>query len=190
MFWRHPFNKILIISAVSESQCCQIYQETLNILVRRRCNSQSHHRSGHRHCHHSPHETRHCWAEIQRQFHLSCLRFIVQKFLHGLLSWSLWKATQAAQKLPKDWEDQCEWSFFHKAYAIKEEDIPAKLYVNSDQMQLVYATCLCTRKPNDMGPDRLEASGCCWNGREVSLHTACLCCCQWDHRSIPSNFPG
>jgi hypothetical protein len=63
----------------------------------------------------------------------------VQKFLHGLLSWSLQKATQAAQKLPKDWEDQCERSFFRKAYAIKEEDIPAELYVNSDQMQLVYA---------------------------------------------------
>jgi hypothetical protein len=63
----------------------------------------------------------------------------VRKFLHGLLSWSLRKATQAAQKLPKDWEDQCEQSFFRKAYAIKEEDIPAKLYVNSDQTQLVYA---------------------------------------------------
>lgn len=49
----------------------------------------------------------------------------MQKFLHGLLSWTLWKATQVAQKLPKDWEDQCEQSFFHKAYAIKEEDIPA-----------------------------------------------------------------
>jgi hypothetical protein len=63
----------------------------------------------------------------------------VRKFLHGLLSWSLRKATQAAQKLPKDWEDQCERSFFRKAYVIKEEDIPAKLYVNSDQTQLVYA---------------------------------------------------
>jgi hypothetical protein len=63
----------------------------------------------------------------------------VRKFLHGLLSWSLRKATQAAQKLPKDWEDQCEQSFFRKAYAIKEEDIPAELYVNSDQTQLVYA---------------------------------------------------
>ena len=63
----------------------------------------------------------------------------VRKFLHGLLSWSLRKATQAAQKLPKDWEDQCERSFFRKAYAIKEEDIHAKLYINSDQTQLVYA---------------------------------------------------
>ena len=44
-----------------------------------------------------------------------------------------------AQKLPKNWKDQCEQSFFHKAYAIKEEDIPARLYVNSDQMELVYA---------------------------------------------------
>jgi hypothetical protein len=63
----------------------------------------------------------------------------MQRFLHGLLSWSLQKATQAAQKLPKDWEDQCEQSFFHKAYAIKEEAIPPELYINSDQTQLVYA---------------------------------------------------
>ncbi|KIJ90508.1 hypothetical protein K443DRAFT_49010, partial [Laccaria amethystina LaAM-08-1] len=55
------------------------------------------------------------------------------------LSWSVRKATQAAQKLPKDWEDQCERSFFRKVHAIKEEDIPAELYVNSDQTQIVYA---------------------------------------------------
>jgi hypothetical protein len=63
----------------------------------------------------------------------------VHKFLHAQLSWSLRKATQAAQKCPKDWEDQCERSFFRKAYKIKEEDIPAVLYVNSDQTQIIYA---------------------------------------------------
>jgi hypothetical protein len=63
----------------------------------------------------------------------------VQKFLHGVMSWSIRQATQAAQKLPKNWEDQCEKSFFRKAYSIKEMDIPIELYVNSDQTQVVYA---------------------------------------------------
>ncbi|KAF8877792.1 hypothetical protein BD779DRAFT_1410588, partial [Infundibulicybe gibba] len=53
--------------------------------------------------------------------------------------WSLQRATQAAQKLPTDWENLCEKSFFRKVYAIKEEDIPSSLFVNSDQTQVVYA---------------------------------------------------
>jgi hypothetical protein len=43
------------------------------------------------------------------------------------------------QKLLENWEDQYERSFFHKAYIIKEHDIPAELFVNSDQTQLMYA---------------------------------------------------
>jgi hypothetical protein len=62
----------------------------------------------------------------------------VRRFLHNILSWSLRKATQAAQKLPKDWKNQCVRSFFRKAYSIKEEDIPIELYVNFDQTQVVY----------------------------------------------------
>ena len=34
------------------------------------------------------------------------------KFLHGVLLWSMWKVTQATQKLPKDWEHQCTQAFF------------------------------------------------------------------------------
>ncbi|PPR06360.1 hypothetical protein CVT26_004633 [Gymnopilus dilepis] len=48
------------------------------------------------------------------------------------------KATQAAQKLPTDWEDQCRHSFFRRVYVIKEYDIPMGLYVNFDQTQVVY----------------------------------------------------
>ncbi|KAF8874458.1 hypothetical protein CPB84DRAFT_1668604, partial [Gymnopilus junonius] len=48
----------------------------------------------------------------------------VRKFLHGVLSWSLRKAMQAAQKLPKDWKEQCWHVFFRKAHLIKENDIP------------------------------------------------------------------
>lgn len=55
------------------------------------------------------------------------------------MNWSIRRATQAAHKLPNNWEDQCEQSFFRKVYVIKEEDIPAPLYVNSDQTNVVYA---------------------------------------------------
>jgi hypothetical protein len=63
----------------------------------------------------------------------------MRRWLHETMKWSQRKATQAAQKKPLDWENQCEKSFFRKAYLIKEEDIPAALYVNSDQTQVVYA---------------------------------------------------
>ena len=63
----------------------------------------------------------------------------MQHWLHETMSWSPRKATHAAQKKPLDWEDQCEKSFLRKAYLIKEEDIPAALYVNADQTQVVYA---------------------------------------------------
>jgi hypothetical protein len=63
----------------------------------------------------------------------------VRKWMKGQLNWSERKATRAAQKIPENWEDQCERSFLRKAYSIKEYDIPSALYVNSDQTQVVYA---------------------------------------------------
>ena len=59
----------------------------------------------------------------------------VRKWMHETLNWSHRKATRAAQKIPINWEDLCEKSFFRKAYSIKEEDIAAILLVNSDQTQ-------------------------------------------------------
>jgi hypothetical protein len=61
------------------------------------------------------------------------------KWLHDVLHWSPRKGTQAAQKKPMNWEEQCEQSFLHKAWVIKDEDVPAALLVNSDQTQVVYA---------------------------------------------------
>ena len=55
------------------------------------------------------------------------------------LEWSVQKVTQAAQKLPENWEEQCEMSVSRKMYIIKEEDIPPELYANSDQTHVVYA---------------------------------------------------
>jgi hypothetical protein len=63
----------------------------------------------------------------------------VRGWLHKALEWSYRKATRAAHKLPENWEDQCERSFLCKAYIIKEHDIPAELFIDSDQIQLVYA---------------------------------------------------
>ncbi|KAF4621853.1 hypothetical protein D9613_012075 [Agrocybe pediades] len=63
----------------------------------------------------------------------------MRKFLHSAMAWSLRKGTHVAQKMPKNWEDICEKSFFCKAFIIKENDIPVDLYVNSDQTQVVYA---------------------------------------------------
>jgi hypothetical protein len=63
----------------------------------------------------------------------------VRKWMHEVLDWSHRKATQAAQKLPQNWEEVCEKSTFRKAYTIKEEDIwEAVLWVNSDQTQGVF----------------------------------------------------
>ena len=63
----------------------------------------------------------------------------IRSWLHKALEWSYRKVTRAAQKLPENWEDQCERSVLRKAYIIKEHNIPAELYVNSDQTQVTYA---------------------------------------------------
>ncbi|KAF6746488.1 hypothetical protein DFP72DRAFT_747080, partial [Ephemerocybe angulata] len=55
------------------------------------------------------------------------------------LEWSKRKATQAAQKLPDDWEEQCVRSCMRKSWIIREHDIVPALFINSDQTQAVYA---------------------------------------------------
>jgi hypothetical protein len=68
-----------------------------------------------------------------------CSDSFLRNWLHETMNWSERKATRAAHKLPEDWEDICEKSFLRLAHDIKEEDIPAALYVNTDQTQAVYA---------------------------------------------------
>jgi hypothetical protein len=63
----------------------------------------------------------------------------VRAWLHDTMGWSRRRGTRAAQKLPENWEDQCEKSAQRKGYLIKEYDIPAELYANSDQTQRLYA---------------------------------------------------
>jgi hypothetical protein len=63
----------------------------------------------------------------------------VRRWVKANLNWTKQKATQAAQRIPENWEDLCKWSFLRKPYCIKEYDIPSALYVNADQTQVVYA---------------------------------------------------
>lgn len=80
---------------------------------------------------------------LEYTFHDGSRFKVSESFVRNLLrcemQWSMRKSTRAAQKLPKDWKEQCERSFLRKAYIIKEEDIPAPLYLNSDQTQAGYA---------------------------------------------------
>jgi hypothetical protein len=68
-----------------------------------------------------------------------CSDSFLRKWLHETMNWSERKATHAAHKLPDDWEDICEKSLLRITQDTKEEDIPATLYVNTDQTQAVYA---------------------------------------------------
>ncbi|KAJ7062655.1 hypothetical protein C8F01DRAFT_947638, partial [Mycena amicta] len=54
------------------------------------------------------------------------------------LDWSIRKGTKAAQKLPKDWEDQCYNAFLRRAYTIKEHKIPDAMVINSDQTGVIF----------------------------------------------------
>ena len=63
----------------------------------------------------------------------------MRKWLHDMLHWSPRKGTQAAQKKPNNWEEQCERSFLRKAWVIKDEDIPKELLINSDQTQVLFS---------------------------------------------------
>jgi hypothetical protein len=68
-----------------------------------------------------------------------CSESFLHKWLHGALDWSQHVAMRAAQKVPQNWEELCIWAFFQVAFAVKEEDIPAELLVNTDQTLVLLA---------------------------------------------------
>lgn len=80
---------------------------------------------------------------MQRQFKdgstFRASETFVRSWLHSAMGWTRRKGTRAAQKLPDNWEDQCERSAIRKGYLLKEYGIPADLYANSDQTQRLYA---------------------------------------------------
>jgi hypothetical protein len=75
-------------------------------------------------------------AKDGTKFH--CSDSFLRKWLHKTMNWSEWKATWAVHKLPENWEDICETSLLQITQDMKEENIPAALYVNTDQTQAVY----------------------------------------------------
>ncbi|KAJ7934276.1 hypothetical protein B0H13DRAFT_2306007 [Mycena leptocephala] len=77
--------------------------------------------------------------EYQDKSHFKVSDSYLRKWLRETIGWSVRTPTNAAQKLPINWEDLCEKTFFRIAYTIKEHDIPAALFVNSDQTQVVYS---------------------------------------------------
>ncbi|KAF8604335.1 hypothetical protein BDV93DRAFT_440797, partial [Ceratobasidium sp. AG-I] len=58
----------------------------------------------------------------------------------ALLNWSYRTATQAAQKLPDDWEKKCIDMAMRIAWIIDHFRIPASLVLNADQTGIVYVT--------------------------------------------------
>jgi hypothetical protein len=61
----------------------------------------------------------------------------VRRFLHRELKWVVRAGTKAAQKLPKDWEIQCEKTFFRLVYTIAKEGVHQSLLVNADQTGVI-----------------------------------------------------
>jgi hypothetical protein len=61
----------------------------------------------------------------------------VRRFLHRELKWVVRAGTKAAQKLPKDWEIQCEKTFFRLVYTIAKERVHQSLLVNADQTGVI-----------------------------------------------------
>ncbi|KAF9502731.1 hypothetical protein BS47DRAFT_1403181 [Hydnum rufescens UP504] len=62
-----------------------------------------------------------------------CSDAYVRRFLHTHLRWSMRTSTQAAHKLPDDWEKQCEDQFMRLSHYIKMFNVPAELVINADQ---------------------------------------------------------
>ncbi|KIJ31234.1 hypothetical protein M422DRAFT_186282, partial [Sphaerobolus stellatus SS14] len=73
-----------------------------------------------------------------KEFQFRCTDMFVRKFYHQTLNWSKRCATKASQKTPHNWEDQCYELILRVAHAIKEENIPAALIVNTDQTGINY----------------------------------------------------
>jgi hypothetical protein len=78
-------------------------------------------------------------AEANDSSKFWCSDSFLRKWVHGALNWSERRATRAGHKIPENWEDLCERAFLCIAYNIKDEDIPAELYVNTDQTQVILA---------------------------------------------------
>ncbi|KAG8768876.1 hypothetical protein FRC12_005310 [Ceratobasidium sp. 428] len=69
----------------------------------------------------------------------TCSISFVKKFLHSELGWSPRRATQAAQKLPADFDRLLLRAFLRMACLVRDKGIPPECIVNTDQTQVVYS---------------------------------------------------
>lgn len=67
-----------------------------------------------------------------------CSDAFVRRWFHVDLNWSIRRGTRAAQKVPKDVEDQGLHMHLRLTSLIPDHDIPAEFIVNLDQTQVVY----------------------------------------------------
>ncbi|HEV7738637.1 MAG TPA: hypothetical protein VGO47_14850 [Chlamydiales bacterium] len=74
-----------------------------------------------------------------RTFFFRCTDDFVREFLHRELEWSERRSTGNARKLPLTWEEICYKAALRIGWVIKEEDIPAELFVNTDQTGVTYS---------------------------------------------------
>ena len=69
-----------------------------------------------------------------------CSDRFVRRLLASLLNWSYRTATQIAQKLPDNWEQECIDMAMRIAWIIDRFRIPSSLVLNADQTGIVYVT--------------------------------------------------
>jgi len=60
----------------------------------------------------------------------------VQNSLSSQLNWTFRAATKASQKLPTNWEEQWEMTFFRLVYAIASSNIHPSLVINADRTMI------------------------------------------------------
>jgi hypothetical protein len=71
--------------------------------------------------------------EILANERFKCSQTFIRAFLHNEMGWSHRTVTRAAQKLPENWEDQCEGSFMRIVYNARVRGICAEAILNGDQ---------------------------------------------------------
>lgn len=68
-----------------------------------------------------------------------CSEAWVRQFFVEVMGWSERRATRAAQKVPQNWIELLQELRLRLAWLIKEYDIPAELFLNFDQTNVVYS---------------------------------------------------
>ncbi|KAG9100505.1 hypothetical protein FS749_014953 [Ceratobasidium sp. UAMH 11750] len=76
--------------------------------------------------------------DLFRDSQFRCSNSFVRRLLRGWLDWSWHTATQAAQKLPDNWEDLCLDLAHRLTWNITVHKVPPQLIINADQTGVSY----------------------------------------------------